>query len=546
MSKTPWMTILGTVVLCLACVPTGTQSGSGADADDARPKYGGTLNINVLADPSNWDITLITGAPDSHGVALAYDSLLSFKKGPGYEFQDLQFQPALAERWEVSPDARTFTFRLRPGAKLQNVPPVNGREVTSADVKFSAEYRLRTGEFRDKKLAKSEKDYMLEGLDQVETPDKYTAVFRFKSPFIPFISYAASEFNPILPREVYDQDGHFKDKLMGTGRFMLDAPASQKGTRWVFKRNPEYWDASEPYLDSIRWLVLPDASTSYAAFKTKQLDMLHEPLDYTAASQVLNDNPEAVSYKYATPGPGKIHLSQSPDRNSPVRDIRIRQALNLAVDRDEINKTFFGGQGEWAVPGALPGLFTPAEVRQMYRHDLEEAKRLVQQAGYPNGVTLEFPITNNERQEDLGTDQLLQAQLKKVGINVELRALDTADQRAKRRRGDFDMDHAPGGFSASHDDPDSLQFGRFYSTSSGNYAQIRDPELDKLVDAGRTEADPEKRRERLRAVSAYVVNRALALELLHPPKWTIWHPYLGNYRPNFGSRAAYSTAWMEK
>ncbi len=540
-----WCVLSGVTLVVLACGPSSAvlpTSSSGAH----QPKPGGTLNVHVSPDPFNWDITFSRSTPNGDAVALAYDSLLGFKKGPEYEFNQLELQPELAERWEVSADAKTFTFHLRRGAKFQNLSPVNGREVTSADAKFSAEYRLRTGEFKDKKLPKAEMDYILQGHDRVDTPDRYTAVFHFKEPFVPFINYAASDGNPILAREIYDQEGHFQERLVGAGPYILDVGASQKGTRWIWKKNLDYWDPGKPYLDGIRWLVINEESTANAAFQTKQLDMLIERLDYHPAQEVLKAAPQATYYKFLQPNSSHIPFSQVEARNSPLRDIRLRKAVSFAIDRDEMNKAFFGGEGEWGLPGTMHGLFTPAEVRQLYRYDVEEARRLVREAGYRNGVTVELIIHTEETRTNISTMELLQAQLKKADINLELKFYDKTDQRAKRRQGAFDLDHIPAGFSSLHDDLDSLQFGRFHSGSQQNYNKVNDPELDRLLVATRRELNPEKRRELQRAVVQQVVEKAWGVDLLHAPKWRFWHPYVKNFKPNFGSQADYSMVWLER
>lgn len=499
----------------------------------------------VSTDPFNWDISFSKTSPNDDAVDLAYDSLLGFKRSPDLEYTELVLQPELAERWEISPDAKMFTFHLRRGAKFQNLPPINGREVTSTDVKFSAEYRLRSGEFKDKKLPKGEVDYIYEGLDRVETPDKYTAIIHFKEAFVPFISYAASSWNPIFAREIYDQDGNFQDKLIGAGPFMLDVAGSQKGTRRVFKKNPDYWNAEKVYIDTIRWLTLPQDATAYAAFQTKQLDLLHAGLDYGEAQDVLKANPQAVHYKYMEPRASQLYLSQAVARNSPMRDVRMRRAVQLATEHDDINKLLYGGQGEMGLPGAIHGLFTAGETRQLYKYDLEQAKRLVREAGYPNGVTLEWPLPDDEDRVNVSLAELLQAQWKKAGMNIELKVYPRAEQRAKRRQADFDVD-AGFGLGGLHDDADSLQFGRYHSTSPNNNGHVRDPELDRMLEASRREPNVEKRRELMRNITKYIVDKAWTVELLYRPKWVFWHPVLKSYRPSFGTQADYAYSWLDK
>jgi len=502
--------------------------------------------LDVGLDPFNWDLTIQKTTPNDDGIGLGHDNLLSFRMGPEFEYTQMVLQPELAERWEISPDGKSFTFHLRKGAKFQNVPPVNGREVNSADVKFAAEYRLRIGEFKDKGLPQADTGYIYEGLDRVDTPDKYTAVVHFKEPFVPFIAYAASDYNPIMPREIYDQDGNFQDKLIGAGPYMLDAPASQKGTRWVFKKNPDYWNAGKPYLDEIRWIVIPQEATAQAAFQTKQLDILQQSgMDYEPAQVVKRANPDAAFHKWMEPRATQIYLSAKPERNSPVRDERVRRAISLAINRDEINKVIAGGEGEWGLPGAMHGLFTEAEVKQVYKHDPTEARRLLAEAGYSGGMTLEWPMPNDDDQANFNIVELVQAHVRPLGINLVIKTMDRASQRNVRRSYDFDLD---GGFGLGglHDDPDSLYFARFLSTSRGNYSQVKDSQLDKMLFASRAEPDLEKRRDLLRSISKYVAEKMYYVELIYRPQWAFWQTGVKNFKPHFGSQAPYAFAWLDK
>ncbi len=538
-----WLSLVGLALVALACGPTSgpVPAGSG---DTGEPKYGGTFNMRVSPDPFNWDISYSKSTPNDNGIALANDRLLNFKMGPDYEYTHSELQPGLAERWEVSPDAKTFTFHLRQRAKFQNLPPVNGREVTSADVKFTAEYRLRTGEFKEKNLPQGEVDYMFEGLQRVDTPDKYTAVFHFKDPFSPFVNYAASQWNPIMPREVYDQEGHFKDTMIGAGPFMLDPAASQKGSRWIFKKHPDYWDAGKPYVDEVRWLVIVDSSTSYAAFQTRQLDFLWEILSVDA-QEVTNANPQAIREKTLKPIAQQLYLSQASEWNGPFQDARVRKALALATDRDEINKLLMGGEGEWGLAGAIRGLFTDAEIKQLYKYDLSQARRLLAEAGYPSGgVKIVWPRPTGTEREDIALSELLQAQWKKAGFDMELRFVEKSEQRANKRKGIFDVEIGSTGF---HDDPDSLQYGRYHSKSKQNYGKFKDSELDRMLAASRAESNAEKRREIMRNISSRIVEQTYTVELLYTPQYWFWQPYVKNFRPNFyNQQSDWRFVWLEK
>jgi ABC-type transport system substrate-binding protein len=245
------------------------------------------------------------------------------------------------------------------------------------------------------------------------------------------------------------------------------------------------------------------------------------------------------------PRANQIYLSQNPERNSPVRKQEVRRAISFATDRDEINKVIANGEAEWGLPGAMYGMFTQAEVKQTYKYDLDEAKRLMAQAGFPNGVTMEWPWPNDAERADITLGELLQAQWKKAGIHVELKFLDKADQRALRRRAQFDIDIGLG-LGGLHDDPDSLQYGRYHSKSPNNNGHVRDPELDKMLEASRQETNPEKRRELMRNTTKYIAEKAWTVELLYRPSWYFWQPYVKGYSPNFGSQADYWAVWLDK
>lgn len=238
-----WFWIVALALAGLACGPAAQPQ---PQAASNQPRAGGYLNVAIETDPFDWDITYLGKSnPNNPGIGLAYLSLLRFKSGPEVEYVENVLLPDLAERWAVSPDARTFTFNLRKGVTYPAMTPVNGREVTAADVKWTLEYRTRTGAFADKKLPVDQAGFLLEGFDRVETPDPSTVMVHFKTPFAPFLNYAASRWNPIMPKEIYVQDGHLKDRIIGPGPYNLDTNASQKGTRLIWKKNPSYYDAGK-------------------------------------------------------------------------------------------------------------------------------------------------------------------------------------------------------------------------------------------------------------------------------------------------------------
>jgi peptide/nickel transport system substrate-binding protein len=524
----------GSLALLAACGTRQSSSKPSGSGAGNQPKLGGAITVRTTVDPFDWDSTYVgKGTPNVNGLRHAYSSLLQFKSGPGVKYEDLILEPALAEKWET-PDGQTYTFHLRKGLKFPNLAPINGRELTSSDVKFSYEYLSRTGSIASKNLPAADQAWQFEGLNSIQTPDPSTVVVKFDKPFVPFLNYMGSDDNPIMPHEIFDQYGNFKDHIAGTGAWQLDQSASQKGSRWVWKRNPDYWDSGKPYIDQVIWLVIQDDPAAFAAFNTKQVDILTGAgyqVNVKQAQQISKSRPDAVIQSYQTPSPVPFYMMVS---KPPFNDLRIRQAVAYALDRDEMIQAFTEGKGSWALAGAFPDTFTQEEVKQLLKKDPAQSKQLLAAAGHPNGLDIEFIYPGQAYGDQyVQLVQLVQAQLKKVGINLNLVILDKQDWLTRERKHQFQMTF-PAGKSLG-EDIDSYLYAVFYPGSGTNYGDINDPQLAPLLDQQRRELDATKRKEVIRqAVKRINVDQVLGLALYYPSSNEVWSPRVANYGSNFG------------
>lgn len=537
----PSSTVFCVVLSALACGSATSREQPPAVPD--VPRRGGTVTIEEGNDPYNFDLSIAgTSRGNLHATALAYESLLRFKTGPDVDYTALELEPALAERWEVTPDGKAYTFHLRKGLRFPDLSPVNGRELTSKDVKFSYEYWSRTGEFKDKDLPRGQFTSYFQGVEGIEAPDPLRVVVRFERSFAPFLSYVGAYNNPILAREIYDLDGHFKDRILGAGGFQLDMAASQKGSRWLWKKNANYWEEGKPYVDQLRWLVLPDEATIQAAFKTKQLDVIKN-IGLQAAEQVKGDNADAVLHPHRSLAAQTIYMNQ---RRPPLTDGRIRRAIALAVDRDEFIRIFSKGQGTWALSGAFPDTYSQEEIKQILRYDPQEAKRLLAEAGFSQGLDLEHLFPGNSFGETyLQEMQLFQAQMKKLGINLSLKSLDLGDYLQRTRRDSFDLTLRG---TAVQADVDSYLYLSYHPSSPRNYNGVDDPALTAMLEAQRAEPDPRKRREIVRQAVRYIADNALGLATYTAVTYDLWHLHLKDYAPHasLGSAWPLESAWLDK
>jgi len=535
-------TVLGLGLwIVLACGPA--PAAAPAPAAVEQPRSGGVLNLPVSNEPRDWDLT--SGGktqPGGNSQPLAYNSLLGYKYGPGVDYMDLILRPELAQRWEVSPDAKTFTFHLRQGVMFAPLPPVNGRELTSADVKWSYEYWARSGEFKN--LPPGEFRQIFEGMEEVRADGPNTAVVRFKEPYAPFLHYSASDYNPIVPKEIYLEDGHLKDRIVGTGPFQLDVNASQKGTRLVWKKNANYWETGKPYIDEVRMLILRDRSAAAAAFQTKQIDWI-EAETATAAKEIEAMQPAPVAFEYMERHPQVLYLNS---RRAPMNDVRVRRAFSLAVDRDEYLQVLNGGKGGWALNSAPAELFTQQEIRQMLRHDPEAARKLLAEAGFPDGLDIELPYAPAISDKHATQHELLQAQFKKAGIRVTLKPIERVDLSAQRDKGDFVFHLYPISTLTNFGDVDGGLHVRFHPDSSTNYHGFKDLKVAELLAAQRREPDPDKRLRLLRNIAKYIsVEMVYGTGLYYGAVWNFWHPHLRNYRPQVGTMGwPIVDSWLSK
>lgn len=523
----------GSAAMLAAC---GKKNGTKPAASNSAgtPTTGGQVSLSTPTDPFDLDPT--SGEQNSRQILpMVYDSLLAVKTGPDVKYNDLVLQAGLADKWETS-DGQNFTFHLHPGAAFANLAPVNGRAVTSADVKWSLEYVARIGDFKNNKALKPALySEMFAGMSSIDTPDANTVVVHFDAPYVPFLAYTTADWTPVLPHDIYDADGNFSNRAIGSGPWQLDTASSQKGSHWLLKRNPTYFKQVRPYIDSVNWLVLPDSATQSAAFTTHQIETLPGEggsLNSQTVQQIRKDDPSAVQVSYLNPSSGILYWNT---RHPPLSDERIRHAISLCIDRDELIKTLSGeGQGQWSLAACLPGVFTDQEVHQMLPIDPTQAAQLVSAAGYPNGAPVNMTVNTEGGQFGITLTQLVQAQLKRGNINVTIDPATRAVDNQRRHSLNFQLSYTPKNLTL---DIDSYLVGEFYSKSAHNYMGINDPALDKLVLAQRSETDPAKRTALIRQAVTYINAHSYALAFYYPTNYMFWWPNLKNFAPNWGANA---------
>lgn len=426
---------------------------------------GGTLRFGKAQEAVGLDPHLVTGIPSRTLTALVYQRLVDLDK-------DGHAVPVLAESWE-NPDPQTYTFKLRKGVKFHN-----GRELKASDVKYSFERILNPD-------SKSPWASRISFIDSIETPDDYTVTFHLKTPFGPFLSTISLDWASIVPREVVEEFGDLQANMVGTGPFQLTQYTQNSQT--VLAAFPDYW-GDKPLVDGVTFVIIPDESSRLAALRTGEIDVaqLSDPLAVGMASRT--EGIEVVSQQTTD-----YYMLGFNVRNKPFDDIRVRQAVALALDRQGILDTvvFGDAQLDGVLPPTLGDWAIPASDLPHFKQNVEKAKQLLAEAGHPDGF--EFTVLASPQFQQFPAIGLaIQSQLKNVGITMNVDQIEWTSFLSRWRERDFESFIS---YQAGGSDPDDALYGYFRGESGTNAVGLNDERVNTLLDQGRATVD---RAERLK------------------------------------------------
>lgn len=407
--------------------------------------------------------------------------------------------PGLADSWTLDDAGTTYTFKLHPGIKFHD-----GAPFTSADVKYTYEAILKppAGEISRRKAT-------LAAVTSIDAPDDITVVIKTQYPTASLLPGIASI--PILPKHVHEQ-GPFVDKALGTGPFKF--VSYQKDIELVFRRNEDYWRPGYPYLDEVHAIFLTDAAASLQAMRTGRADQF-SPLGEAEETALRQNNADTIVITtYPRLNVGVLDFNHTL-KDKPWTDKRVRQAVSLAIDRQDYINTVWGGRGD--IIGMVPNVggwaLPPDELAKYagYSGDkaskLARAKQLMADAGVPDG----FKVTAVASTGYLGDMALFaQAALKPIGIDVSLISVDQPTVGKKRTDGDFEMlfDTIP----TSVDDPDEL-LSLFVTGETLNYSRYSNPQVDDLYKQQARTVDPAKRKELVYQIQRILLDDMLVVML---------------------------------
>jgi peptide/nickel transport system substrate-binding protein len=459
--------------------------------------------------PSSWDPWLANVGTVENFNAIAYEYLIKWNRGPGIEPGSPEYQenkPHLAQDWELSNDALTYTFTLRPGVKFHPVPPVNSRDMTIEDWRTTFDKFIAIG---------TNRAALMEIMDKIEYPDSKHMTIKLKEPYAPFaLRMADRQFAPlILPKELNANDDLRANTVIGTNYRIFDK--LQPSITREFRKWDGYW-RGKPFIDRWHYPIITEAANAYAQFLAKNI-ISYSP----GARDVLKlrgDAPDAImvgsTLDYGAPRGifGKYESTTAPWKDPRVR-IAIRKSINFEAIQDfQSNKAAFQAVGiepELAYTTHSfrdPGYWLDPRKGELgadsanYLYDPAEANKLVVAAGHPNGFDIEYVALVGSRVEvqQLMIDELKKSTLirpKELFWNMQ-QYYDDIIYSANFKG--LQITSAGGGSSV---DIDYVLFQNFHS--GGPATAYPDPKMDELIRRQRREMDYEKRVEALHEFQRY-------------------------------------------
>jgi peptide/nickel transport system substrate-binding protein len=487
---------------------------------EEKPRYGGVLRVAIAGDPPSLDMhqeqTFMVTIP----MSTAYNTLVMFDPH-GYP----NVIGDLAKSWIVSDDGMSWTFTLHQGVTFHD-----GSELTSADVKASWDKIV----FPPEGVVSTRRSFY-QMVQSIEAPDRDTVVFRLHYPSASFLSMLAHPANFIYAKKYLDQDvNYYKQNVMGSGPFKLKEYV--RGSSLEVERNPQYWKQGLPYMDGAKYFIIKDDGARAKSIRSDRTDVEFRGFAPTEVEAIKNQLGDKVTVAY--PGqPSHWGVAFNVDKK-PFDDERVRKALSLAIDRYDMAKTIAPLTGLDTVGGPIPPgtpwALAAEELQQLpgfgkdYEANVKEAKRLLAEAGYPNGF--KTVLTNRSVKLpyiDMGV--YLISAWKKIGIEAEHKIEESATWSKTRVTRDFEVLLDPMG-TATVADPDEMLV-RYTTGASNNYGRFSDPVVDKLFELQKVERDAQKRIQLAKDLQKELINKALWLPGLWWSRPEVRASHIRNYTP---------------
>ncbi|MDO8532237.1 MAG: ABC transporter substrate-binding protein, partial [Dehalococcoidia bacterium] len=513
-----------------------------APVSPATPKRGGRLIELLGANIPSLDVQQESTVNTDVGVAPVYNRIVQYDTETSSKIV-----ADLAESWDISPDGKVYTLRIRQGVTFHD-----GSPLTADDIAFNLQ-RLITP---PQGVASRYGPLLRPSFDKVVKVDDRTVQLQLKTPLAMTMAVLTTGSTSMYPRKVVEAKGGMKTDAVGTGPFKLESYTPAVGVELV--RNPSYFVSGRPYLDRLSIRIVTDAATRLAAMRTGQAHMTARVFTTLTPGEMesLKATTPAMQF-FSSPSPLGPAFSMN-TRRPPFDDVRVRKAVSLALDRQAAIKILAEGQGaigkliffgDWGVPAdeikTWPG-FRPKDTPGG-QEDVATAKKLMIDAGYPDGFDLEILSRTNRITQTSAT--FMTEQLRTLNIRARLRVLEDASFFDSAQRGQFQAVV----YTPVYSTPDPGVIVSNYLTPGGslNYSHDKDDRLKQLNDAQLGTVREDERRRLIREAEEYATKDLVGLmPMVWPYTFIAVAPQVRNFKSGISDYVhngnLFEVLWMDQ
>ena len=485
----------------------------------AAQKPGGSITVGLELDIPGLD-PLKVGVYDTAAetaAALIFDTLTTLDDSG-------KAVPKLAESWSHSDDYKTWTFKLRPGVKFHDGTPFNAQAV-------AFNYARQKDPNNHCRCA-----FYIQFINKVEAVDDLTVAFQLRDPSVdlPALISPPAVNNPIhSPAAIQKLGDDYNRNPVGTGPFILKSWMA--GDRLVLERNPDYWNKGHPYLDRVVLRPLPDAQARFASLQSGEADLVWDD-EYDSDNILRAKNDPALAVHAYTGSGAQVYALNT--KVAPFDDVRVRQALVMALDRKKMSQAITGGLAKPATNPYGEGSWVRCKDDGALPYQPEKARQLLKDYGKP--VEFKMLVTATPRGRAVG--QVLQQFWKEVGADMEIEQVDQTSIVTRAFSRQFQLtpwriiDLA---------DPDVQMYANFHTGSPVALANYSDPELDKLLEHARVTADKELRTDDYCAISRLINKEAIWFWTFQNTYYAVAKSKLKGLPKIYSGVIDVSDAWLE-
>jgi len=514
-------------VIGAGAVAAGSVAGAASAATKrvgATPKKGGKITFALEQDPVHIAPFGAILTSNHWGKEPMYESLIEWDA-------KLNQRPALAESWKVV-DPRTIDFTLKRGVRFHN-----GKEVTAADVKYSVE-----GWLNPPLPGSATTVNQVPSIESAEVRSKYVVRIKLKKPDARLFGFLAwTRYSAIVPEGMYQQVNAGREGI-GTGPFRLTSFTPGQGTEYQAYTN--YRKKGLPYLSQLSLPTMPDEQARIAALRAGAIDGATLSAD---GAKTFQGNSNFTVLRGLTAAFRELQMTQKAGEDKPWHDVRVRQAVNFAINRQQIIDRVYNGFGEYSghvPPGYGPWPLTRAELRNTYlKYNLAKARTLMRQAGFGNG----FEVTMSTFSTPLDFGQVaavIKSQLDQIGINVNIKAEEPGTFAANNGAGRFDWDLTARGMRGDVDGYTS-EFNPANAIYKVWYPEYKNVKMWRLVGNGFITLDDKKRLAMYKELEKILLTELLQVPLVAVSKFQVVRKRVKNMYVAFSDfNTGLKTAWV--